>query len=373
MKISKKEVKPVLHYKYYTVMRGSKDPKFLRYRMVVYAIDYGNKPAARIFFTTVKTVRKWRKRYKAKGYEGLESLSRRPKSSPNRTPEERREYIRSLKKKYKRVGALEVKHILNLPENEKTIRKIWKEEGGKVRKRRRKHQTKRNLREVKKKWALFEQIDEDTKDLKDIPEYWIQMMDKKLPTTQYTARDVTSGMTYISFSSTPSMIYSALFGSYVNNHLIENGINLSKTRRQTDNGSEFIGSWNAKKESLYTRIIQGIDGQIHITIPPGAHRFQSDVETFHNLIEMQFYEIETFDSMQDFLEKAFSYVAFFNLVRPNSYKENKTPFQIAKEKNPNVTEKIAFLPPIFLDEIASHQINKYLYLCNGGYDVRTTP
>jgi len=35
--------------------------------------------------------------------------------------------------------------------------------------------------------------------------------------------------------------------------------------------------------------IESIEGQIQSTIPPGAYTFQSDVETVHNLIEIEFY------------------------------------------------------------------------------------
>ena len=39
--------------------------------MVEYALKYGNKPAARYFNTYPSTVRRWVKKYKEKGKEGL--------------------------------------------------------------------------------------------------------------------------------------------------------------------------------------------------------------------------------------------------------------------------------------------------------------
>jgi len=351
---------------YYTIMRESKDPKYLRLQTVMCAQEHGNKPSAKQFNTTVKTVRKWRKRYEENDYAGLESQSRRPKHSPGRIPQERRDYLASLRKEYKRLGASQLKYLCDLPEGKRTLEKIWRE-AGLSRKRRKKHETKRNLREIKKRWRLFQQIDEDTKDLYDIPEYWAQMMDKKLPKVEYTSRDVTSGLTFICFAYERSVKNSECFADYITEHLLKNRIDLSKTTRQTDNGSEFIGAWNAKEDSIYTEAIQKIKGQRHKTIPPGAHRFQSDVETFHNLIEMEFLELEKFSSVQNFLDKAYSYMLFFNLRRPNSYKENKTPFELAKMKNSNITEKISFLPPIILDELVEKRISQR------GYDVRATP
>ncbi len=55
-------------YKYYDIMRNSKDNRQLRYQMIVYADKYGIKPAVRHFKTTRNTVRKWQRRFKELGY-----------------------------------------------------------------------------------------------------------------------------------------------------------------------------------------------------------------------------------------------------------------------------------------------------------------
>ncbi|MDP8218037.1 MAG: hypothetical protein P9M03_04870, partial [Candidatus Theseobacter exili] len=47
--------------------------------------------------------------------------------------------------------------------------------------------------------------------------------------------------------------------------------------------------------------------------------------------------------------KAYSYQLFFNLHRPNTYKENKTPWQLAREKVPNLDKRLLMIPPIDLD------------------------
>ncbi|MBP7791785.1 MAG: hypothetical protein KA120_01860, partial [Candidatus Goldbacteria bacterium] len=55
---------------------------------------------------------------------------------------------------------------------------------------------------------------------------------------------------------------------------------------------------------------------------------------------------------------------FFNLVRPNTYKENKTPWDIVKEKNPDIPKKICMLPPIILDNMIHREyINSVYHLC----------
>ena len=96
---------------------------------------------------------------------------------------------------------------------------------------------------------------------------------------------------------------------------------------------------------------------------------QADVETAHNLIEMEFYELEKFYSRQNFIDKAYSYQMFFNLGRPNSYKENKTPWQLAIEKCPDLNIGLAMIPPVDLCKL----MKKVIFLLERGHDVPSTP
>ena len=135
-------------------------------------------------------------------------------------------------------------------------------------------------------------------------------------------------------------------------------------------GSEYVGSWNAKGPSAYTRTIELLPGQRHHTIYPGAHRMQADVETIHNLMELEFYEIEDFKNRNDFMAKATTYQLFFNLHRPNSYKEYKTPWQLAQEKKPDLDKHLLMIPPVDLDRLLGWKISK---IQPGGKDQLTVP
>jgi transposase len=357
-------------YRYYNVMRTSKDPKQIRYQMVLSVDRVGIKQTARDFHTSRTTVRKWLRRWMDEGYAGLQERSRRPRHSPLATPPEERERLVALKSKYKRLGADQIRIIEGLDLSARTIRKIWRQEGVSSRKRRRKSRTKQNLREVKRQWDLFQQVAEDTKDLWDIPEYYLQMKSLGLPTIQYTARDVTTGLLFMGFAQERSLTNSVLFGDYLNEELDRYGADLSRTIRQTDNGSEYIGSVTAKEPSAYTKMIEKVSGQEHKTIPPGAYTYQADVETVHNLVEMEFYELESFTSRDDFLRKARTYQMAFNLLRPNSYKEGKTPWQLAKEKKPDLPIDLAMIPPVFIEHLMDKTPSLML---QGGHDVPSTP
>jgi transposase-like protein len=352
-------------------MRQSQDKKALRLKVVLYAKDHGVKSAARTFHATRNTVRKWLRRWQHHAYEGLADLSRRPHHCPNATPLQERRKLVQFKKKYKRLGADQIKHIESLSRSARTIRKIWRQEGVSSRKRRKKYLTKRNLRAIKKEFALFQQVVEDTKDLFDIPEYWPQMKRLHLPEVQYTRRDVTSGLLFLGFANERSLTYSTLFCEYVDQYLLKLNAILSNSIRQTDNGSEYIGSWHAKHDSSFTKAVQKIPGQFHFTIFPGAHRMQADVETVHGLMETEFYEIESFTGRTDFMNKAYSYNLSFNLIRPNSYKENQTPWQIVKQKDPSLPIQIAMIPPVDLDQLFCAKMSAMSY--QGGHDVYSNP
>ena len=354
---------------YYTIMLNSKDKKVLRLKMVLHAKEYGNiSLTAQEFKTTRKTIYKWLKRYEKLGYAGLDDYSKKPKRSPRETTQELVDRVIAAKKKYKSLGAEQIKILENIPLSPDTICKIWRKAGFKPRKREKKHITKRNLRYIKKRWNLFHQIDVDVKFLDDIPSFFLPMKHLNLPIYQYTARDVTSGLVFWSFAYEHTISNSVYFLNYLLNFLHSFNLDLSKITIQTDNGSEFIGSMNAKEISVFTKTCLQ-HGLLHATIPPGAHRFQSDVETFHNLCEVEFFDIEKFSSLQNFLDKTYTYLLFFNLVRPNTYKENKTPWDIVKEKNPDLPKKICMLPPIILDNMIHREyINSVYHLCPAPYN-----
>jgi len=356
---------------YYQIMRNCKDKRAHRYQIVQYALIHGVKPTARVFGTSPPVVRKWLKRFKEQGYAGLVDLSRRPHYSPRATPQDIKDRIVGLQKKYRRLGARQVKTLENLTQAPKTIRKFWREAGVSNRRRRKKYITKRNLREVKKRFYLFQQSCEDTKDLTDIPEYWPQMKRLNLPSAQYTRREISCGILFLGFANELSLIHAALFAAYINHQMKKyKALPDEPAYCQTDNGSEFCGSWNAKEPSAYTRTVESLPGQTHTTIFPGAHRMQADVETVHGLMETEFYEIETFDDRADFISKANTYQLFFNLQRPNTYKEHKTPWQLAQEKKPDLDKRLLMTAAVDLDVLLNAYITS---LAQGGNNLLTNP
>ena len=115
--------------RYFTMIRHIKDPIYLRYEMVRYAKEHGVKPAARMFNTTPKTVRKWLRRWKPGSLKGLEARSRAPHNPPRRITEQQRREVIELKKMLPSFGAERIKRDYELAISVKAMRRIWREEG----------------------------------------------------------------------------------------------------------------------------------------------------------------------------------------------------------------------------------------------------
>ena len=233
--------------RYYDMIRHNERPEILRLKMVQYANEHGIKPACRAFCSNRDTVRKWYYRFDGT-LESLKDQSRAAHSCPHKIKPELEKHIIKLKKDLPSWGAERLKRDFELPCSAKPIARVYREQGL-TRRRKRKHRTKNDLRAIKQQWRLFQQIDVDTKDLDDIPEYWPQMIDLKLPKIQYTAREVVSGLTFLGFAQEKTLSYATLFIHRINAHLKSCGVDLPDVRVQSDNGSEFIGSWNAKEKS----------------------------------------------------------------------------------------------------------------------------
>ena len=123
-------------------------------------------------------------------------------------------------------GAARPKREFDLPLSHMAIQRIWRQHGL-LKSRRRKYQRKQDLAHIKARWSLFQQISADTKDLDDIPQYWPQA--SGLPTIQYTAREVRSGLLFWSFAERRTAAASAVFAARIQQHLDRFGVSLSRS------------------------------------------------------------------------------------------------------------------------------------------------
>lgn len=347
--------------RYFDLVREMPNAYNHRLRLVDWARQRGLKPTARLFATTLPTVRKWLRRYLEQGPSGLVERSRAPHRQPRKTAPEIEQQVVALRRQLPTFGARRLIREFDLPLSHGALERIWRVHGL-IRKRRRKYQRKQDLAAVKATWRLFQQISADTKDLNDIPHFWPQAQALRLPAVQYTAREVRSGLLFLAFAQRRSVAASQVFAARIQQHLDRYGVSLRDLVWQTDNGGEFIGRHNPHGPRSGFPAALG-DSQ-HIRIPPAAHTYNSDVETVHRLVEDEFFDLESFTSRGDFLAKAHTYQLYFNLVRPNSHKDYLSPWQIIERLAPRSPLELCLLPPVFLDYYLNDQ---------GGYDLRRHP
>jgi transposase len=357
---------------YFEVVRHMPNAFDYRLRLVTHARQYGIKAAARAFHTTLPTVRKWLRRYAEQGLKGLQELSRAPHSCPHKIVGELARRVLELRRQLPTFGARRLQREGDLPLGHGAIERILHQHGL-VRPRRRKYQKKQDLAALKATWALFQQISADTKDLDDIPHYWPQMQAHALPTVQYTAREVRSGLQFLAYACQRSAQASTLFAQRIQTHLQRWGVTLRDLTWQTDNGAEFIGERQPDGSRSHFPAAVTYFGSQHERIPPGAHTYQSDVETVHRLIEDEFYDLETFRDRAEFLAKASLYQLYFNLARPNSHKRGLTPWQIIQQLAPRLPLNLCLLPPVFLDYRLDAVRHDDRPTPKGGYDLPRLP
>ena len=339
-----------------------------RYDMVKYALKYGISATAREFKTDRKTVRKWVTAYKnkltqAKNFEEeLESLknkSRLGQYHPNKLSQNDVDRILELRGD-SRIGAYFIKDALELDCSQKTIHKKLVQ-NGKIKKTKTKTQKKRDMSEMRKKHLPLQKLQIDVKYLCDIPNIFKDIIHQNIPKYQITVRDYKIGLTFIGFSYSKDSTAIGIFVYYVLHCLRSVNIDLSNTYFQPDNGSEFRCMNKKYGFSLFEEILRK-NNVGYWFIPPAKPTFNSDVESFHNTIEREFYDLETLPDEEVLLQKAWFYMMWYNCYRKNRNKGHKAPLTLLKEYLCETTQdekmgnidKIALFPPIIVDKYVDY-------------------
>ena len=216
---------------------------------------------------------------------------------------------------------------------------------------RRKRRPKRIKKHKKSYWREkikipFKMWQFDAKYLDDIEYFYPQMIRWKLPPYQLGFKDVVSGVTFVSYTYTltQNVVENALVRFLT--HLAKFGISTKGLIIQTDNGGEIIGSTLKKNLPLFTRAINLVGGE-HLRIEKGACWKQGYIEAYNYICELDFYQVEDFKGIKDFLEKAFTYQLVYNILRPQKGLGNQTPFVVVRKYYPTLDERFFVeLPPI---------------------------
>jgi transposase len=339
---------------YVMLIYNSKKPELVRKKMVERYYQTGNaSQVAREYGTRRQTVSLWVERFEKEGESGLKDRSKVPKSIPHKTPDWLEERIIKMAiDKKKRIGQDRI--ALNLETeginiSSSTVNRIM-HENDLIKKRTRKYKKKKQIQEYKKKLDALRDWQVDVKDLIDIPNIYALVKEKIILRYQYSARDVITGTSFVCYNDSDNLNASISFVWSLLEHLRKFNIHSSEVTIQTDNGSEFIGSIRQKEPSGFEKLIEQTYNAKHQTIPVGKKEWQGAVESFHNRIEDEFYDVEKFSGLEDFLAKAHSYILYYNLKRKR-LEDKKSPFHLIKEKCHIFDTQIANFKPYILDEV----------------------
>ena len=337
--------------KYYQLIKGMSRKFNFRLRMIEHALQDGISGAAREYKTTRKTVSKWVERYQEEGLEGLKDKKKTPKHIPHKLKPEDEARIVELRRDHPSWGSRRLIDRYHVKGSHGAVHRVIKQ-NNLIKPKRKRWRKRKDLSELKKKMKFFENSQVDTKDLSDIYKYWPFMRRLRLPQFEYTLRELSTGASFFAYADCNNSTYASYFAQYVIEHLKSYGIKTAKIIWQTDNGSEFIGSVRKKinrpsafQKELKENLIE------HGRIPPRSPHLQGDVETFHRLVEEELYEIESYDNRIEFLGKTYAYQLYFNYIRKNRYRDNKSPAEILRERFPEVDEGVLNLPPIRLETL----------------------
>lgn len=312
------------------VYQGSKQKHLdVRKCLIEYAQKHGIKATSRKFNCSRNTVRLWLKRFEKSGPCDLLNHSRAPKTCPHKLNISIENLIIKARKKVPCYGPKRLKWFFGIDASEGAIYRVLKQ-NKLTKKRRKKYQKKNDLREEKAKYKALTHHQLDVKYLYDISHYWPQMKKYSLPKYQYTIRDTKSGFIYLGYGQEYSQTYSILFLENYFDKLKRAGIAGEEITIQTDNGSEFGGRYRYFERNKFIEEIKK-HGANHQYIPPGMCNANADVESLHNTIEEELFDIEEYSSNDSFMKKTTGYQLFYNLVRPNFSKKGRTPMQIIEE------------------------------------------
>ncbi len=351
-----------------------------RLRMVQYAAEHGVKPAARHFGCQPKTIRKWLVRWRETNHsrKALVDHSRAPHSCPHKISPQMAAHVLRERRKAPCLGARRLKDFCELKPSIGAISRILRQ-AAQTRQRKKKHHKKRDMREAKARFKAFEQLQVDTKYLNDIPYYVEQMWrrERNLPGFQYTCRDVKTGAVFLGFANELSQMHACCFVMAVAAHLRRTAHPLRDFATiQTDNGCEYSGMEQKQRTDRGFRfVVENTIGAKHRFIPIGRKNHQADVETLHERIEPEFFDLETFADRKEFFKKASSWQLWWNTTRTNSYKHNRSPDQILLEQQPARDMNTWLLPAIDLDAALNHRADLIDYVIpkTEGYYVPVLP
>jgi len=337
-------------------------PVEARRRLVeTYTATQSISATARRWRTSRAVVRKWVRRYRARGLKGLEDASRRPQHSPEQTRPRLEQAVRQARKDTgygrKRLAWL-LRTTKNIQLSPDTIRHVLRRLGytGKTKPRQQLYPA-HWAWETKRPFSL---VQVDTKDILDRhtlgSRRWTHIIRQGLPRYQWTCLEARTRLRFLAYSRELSVTNGIAFMVLVMLHLRAQGIR-GRVVWQTDWGVEFGGSDPARISELQRKYYLPL-GAVLARYPKGRKGYNGRVERSHRTDDEEFYIPCLLDIKNDagLLRKASGWLYYYNLKRPHqgAGMRGLPPWQrLLWRRKHRLPRSLALLPPVLLDTIST--------------------
>jgi transposase len=315
---------------------------------------------ARQWQTSRHIVRKWVRRYKEEGEEGLPDRSHRPHDSPRRTaPEVEGQVMEAWEKtRYGRHRLALYLARQGLELSPHTIRHILRRLRPPQPRRRRKV-----LYPAHWAWEVqvpFSVIQTDVKHIIDKGALGTlvttHMRRQRLPPYQWTACDSRTRLRCLAYSNEITRTNGLAFMVSCAIFLRALGC-VAPITFQTDWGQEFGGDNPAQIARLSHKFLEPLGAQL-ARYPMGRKGYNGRVERSHRTDDEEFYRpyLLHIHSVEDFLTYAQTWTYFYNALRPHfgCGMDARPPLAVLQSLGYTGGPAIAAFPPLLLDEISAH-------------------
>ena len=96
-------------------------------------------------------------------------------------------------------------------------------------------------------------------------------------------------------------------------------------------------------------------GAAHYQIPKVT--YNADIETFHRTVEEEFFDGETYRDKEEFFQKITGYIRYYNLVRKNGNRKDKSPLDILNESGEKINPLALMLPALNMDALLNQKLS----------------
>lgn len=165
-----------------------------------------------------------------------------------------------------------------------------------------------------------------------------------LPRYEYIAIDFSTGGVFLCFGLKKNNNTVAIFTRYILEHLFSFGITTNDMVIKTIDIPEF-GSEDGGNKFLKVLREYGVKYSLICK----ENNILNEMDYFYKVIKNEFYNVEDFRSLDEFLTKSYNFNIYLNFIKKKNIKDSRSAVEILKENTSEISPQVFNLPPIVID------------------------